>query len=110
MANFKFRPGLCLFYLSKPWLEPQARVPGLSRAGTPSADQAAQALKVRYASETGRDVCFQPRGAMAFRQAPLSDGHSFRLFNVSDDFNRVGKGIEFNLSLHLARMNIRSLN
>ncbi len=39
----------------------------------------------------------------------LSDGRSFRLFNVLDDFNREGLGIEVDLSLPAARV-IRSLD
>ena len=38
----------------------------------------------------------------------LSDGRTFRLFNVLDDFNREGLGIEVDLSLPSARV-IRSL-
>lgn len=32
--------------------------------------------------------------SMDFMHAPLADGHSFRPFNVLDDFNREGLGIE----------------
>ncbi len=39
----------------------------------------------------------------------LSDGRSFRLFNVIDDFNREGLGIEVDFSLPAERV-IRSLN
>jgi len=46
--------------------------------------------------------------SMDFMQDPLSDGRSFRLFNVIDDFNREGLGIEVDLSLPSARV-IRSL-
>lgn len=38
----------------------------------------------------------------------LTDGRSFRLFNVLDDYNREGLGIEVDLSLPSARV-IRSL-
>jgi hypothetical protein len=38
----------------------------------------------------------------------LADGRSFRLFNVLDDFNRQGLGIEVDLSLPSARV-IRAL-
>ena len=43
-----------------------------------------------------------------FMHDQLSDGRSFRLFNVLDDFNREGLGIEVDLSLPSARV-IRAL-
>ncbi|UHH10128.1 IS3 family transposase [Luteimonas fraxinea] len=46
--------------------------------------------------------------SMDFMHDQLSDGRSFRLFNVLDDFNREGLGIEVDLSLPAARV-IRSL-
>jgi putative transposase len=46
--------------------------------------------------------------SMDFMHDQLSDGRSFRLFNVLDDFNREGLGIEVDLSLPSARV-IRSL-
>ena len=45
---------------------------------------------------------------MDFMHDQLSDGRSFRLFNVIDDFNREGLGIEVDFSLPAARV-IRSL-
>ncbi len=45
---------------------------------------------------------------MDFMHDQLSDGRSFRMFNVLDDFNRQGLGIEADLSLPAARV-IRSL-
>lgn len=45
---------------------------------------------------------------MDFMHDQLSDGRSFRLFNVLDDFNREGLGIEVDLSLPAARV-IRAL-
>ena len=45
---------------------------------------------------------------MDFMHDQLADGRSFRLFNVLDDFNREGLGIEVDLSLPAARV-IRSL-
>jgi len=45
---------------------------------------------------------------MDFVHDQLADGRSFRLFNVLDDFNREGLGIEVDLSLPSARV-IRSL-
>ncbi|ATB60839.1 Xcd1 transposase peptide 2 (plasmid) [Xanthomonas citri pv. fuscans] len=45
---------------------------------------------------------------MDFMHDQLADGRSFRLFNVLDDFNREGLGIEVDLSLPSARV-IRSL-
>ena len=47
--------------------------------------------------------------SMDFMHDQLSDGRSFRLFNVLDDFNREGLGIEADLSLPAARV-IRSLD
>jgi putative transposase len=47
--------------------------------------------------------------SMDFMHDQLSDGRSFRLFNVLDDFNREGLGIEVDLSLPAARV-IRALN
>lgn len=47
--------------------------------------------------------------SMDFMHAWLSDGRSFRTFNVIDDFNREGLGIEVDLSLPALRV-IRSLN
>lgn len=46
--------------------------------------------------------------SMDFMHDQLSDGRSFRLFNVLDDYNREGLGIEVDLSLPSARV-IRSL-
>ncbi len=46
--------------------------------------------------------------SMDFMHDQLSDGRSFRLFNVLDDFNREGLGIEVDLSLPTARV-IRTL-
>ena len=46
--------------------------------------------------------------SMDFMHDQLSDGRSFRLFNVIDDFNREGLGIEVDLSLPSARV-IRAL-
>ena len=43
-----------------------------------------------------------------FMHDALSDGRSFRTFNVIDDFNREGLGIEVDLSLPSARI-IRAL-
>jgi putative transposase len=45
---------------------------------------------------------------MDFMHDQLDDGRSFRLFNVIDDFNREGLGIEVDLSLPAERV-IRSL-
>jgi putative transposase len=46
--------------------------------------------------------------SMDFMQYQLSDGRTFRLFNVIDDFNREGLGIEVDFSLPSERV-IRSL-
>jgi putative transposase len=46
---------------------------------------------------------------MDFMHDQLSDGRSFRLFNVIDDFNREGLGIEVDLSLPAERV-VRALN
>ena len=46
--------------------------------------------------------------SMDFMHDQLSDGRSYRLFNVIDDFNREGLGIEVDLSLPAERV-IRSL-
>jgi putative transposase len=46
--------------------------------------------------------------SMDFMHDQLADGRSFRLFNVLDDFNREGLGIEVDLSLPADRV-IRSL-
>ena len=46
--------------------------------------------------------------SMDFMHDGLSDGRSFRLFNVIDDFNREGLGIEVDFSLPAERV-IRSL-
>ena len=47
--------------------------------------------------------------SMDFMHDQLSDGRSFRLFNVIDDFNREGLGIEVDFSLSSERV-VRSLN
>lgn len=46
--------------------------------------------------------------SMDFMHDQLSDGRSYRLFNVLDDFNREGLGIEVDLSLPSTRV-VRSL-
>ena len=43
-------------------------------------------------------------GSMDFMHDPLSDGRSIRLFNVIDDFNREGLGIEVDFSLPSERV------
>ena len=43
---------------------------------------------------------------MDFRHHQLADGRGYRLFNVIDDYNREGLGIDVDLSLpssHVAR-------
>jgi putative transposase len=47
--------------------------------------------------------------SMDFMHDQLADGHSFRLFNVLDDFNREGLIIEADLSLPAARV-VRALD
>lgn len=47
--------------------------------------------------------------SMDFMHDQLGDGRSFRLFNVIDDYNREGLGIEVNFSLTTARV-MRSLD
>ena len=47
--------------------------------------------------------------SMDFMHDQLGDGRSFRTFNVIDDFNREGLGIEVDFSLPAARV-IRALN
>ena len=47
--------------------------------------------------------------SMDFMHDQLSDGRNFRLFNVLDDFNREGLGIDVDLSLPASRV-IRSLD
>lgn len=47
--------------------------------------------------------------SMDFMADQLSSGRHFRTFNVLDDFNREGLGIEVDLSLPAARV-VRSLN
>jgi putative transposase len=47
--------------------------------------------------------------SMDFMHDQLSDGRSFRLFNVLDDFNREGLGIEADFSLPAVRV-IRALD
>jgi putative transposase len=47
--------------------------------------------------------------SMDFMHDQLSDGRSFRLFNVLDDFNREGLGFEANFSLPAVRV-IRALD
>ena len=59
------------------------------------------------------DKLAEPEGinhvwSMDFMHDQLSDGRGFRLFNVIDDYNREGLGIEVDLSLPSARV-IRSL-
>lgn len=46
---------------------------------------------------------------MDFMHDQLSDGRTYRLFNVIDDFNREGLGIEVDFSLPTGRV-IRSLD
>ena len=46
---------------------------------------------------------------MDFMHAQLSDGRSFRTFNVIDDFNREGLAVEVDISLPALRV-IRTLN
>lgn len=50
---------------------------------------------------------------MDFMSGALKDGRSFRTFNVIDDFNREGLGVDVDLSLPSLRVIaylIRSLN
>jgi len=52
---------------------------------------------------------FNDTWSMDFMHDQLSDGRSFRTFNVIDDFNREGLGIEVGFSLPATRV-IRALN
>lgn len=54
-------------------------------------------------------VAINQSWAMDFMHDQLSDGRSFRLFNVIDDFNREGLGMEVDFSLPAERV-IRALN
>lgn len=54
-------------------------------------------------------VAINQSWSMDFMHDQLSDGRSFRLFNVIDDFNREGPGIEVDFSLPAERV-IRSLD
>lgn len=73
-------------------------------------------LRIRPRKRLKRDVPERlsvPEGpnqvwSMDYMHDQLSDGRSFRLFNVIDDYNREGLGIEVDLSLPSARV-IRSL-
>ena len=53
--------------------------------------------------------CANESWSMDFMHDQLSDGRSFRLLNVIDDFNREGLGIEVDFSLPSARV-IRTLD
>jgi len=46
---------------------------------------------------------------MDFMHDQLADGRSYRLFNVIDDCNREGLGIEVDFSLHAERV-VRALD
>lgn len=91
-------------------LEPQARLSHLSGVGTESADQAEEAHRAREKPQPlAVPDAINQVWSMDFMHDQLSDGRSFRLFNVLDDFNREGLGIEVDLSLPAARV-IRSLD
>ena len=55
-----------------------------------------------------RDGPIRGTWSVDFMHAALSDGRAYRLFNVIDDFNREGLGIEVDLSLPAERV-IRAL-
>ena len=54
-------------------------------------------------------TCINHTWSMDFMHAHLSDNRSFKLFNVIDDFNREGLGIDVDFSLPSARV-IRALD
>lgn len=89
-------------------LESQARLSHLPGAGAEPADQAEEAHRAREATAIGRTADDQPGLVNGFHARPVKRRRSFRLFNVLDDFNREGLGIEVALSLPAARV-IRSL-
>ena len=99
---------------SGPFMEPQARLPHLLRAGTEPADQTPQAVETGQTRRSGPtlwpDALARRSGptlwpdALAVPETPnitwsmdfmadrLGDGRQFRLLNVLDDFNREGLG------------------
>ena len=90
-------------------MEPQARLPHLQAAG---ALNLRIKPKRRLVRETPRPLAVPEAinevWSMDFMHDNLDDGRQYRLFNVLDDFNREGLGIEVDLSLPSARV-IRSL-
>ena len=86
---------------SGPFMEPQARLPHLLRAGTEPADQTPQAVETGQTRRSGPtlwpDALAVPETpnitwSMDFMADRLGDGRQFRLLNVLDDFNREGLG------------------
>jgi transposase InsO family protein len=88
--------------------ESQTGLPYLPRAGIEPSHQAQEAHRARAARAVGGARYHQPNWSMDFMHDQLSDGRSFRLFDVLDDFNREGLDVEVDLSLPSARA-IRAL-
>ncbi len=91
-------------------VEPQARLSHLPAAGAEPADQAQAAPGARECRSRWR---FRRRSTRCGRWTSCTTtwttAGSIRLFNVLDDFNREGLGIEVDLSLPSARV-IRALD
>lgn len=72
-------------------------------------DQVEKANRAGEAGANSRPGIHQPVRSMDFMHDQLSDGRSYRLFNVIDDFNRETLAIDIDLSLPSARV-VRALD
>jgi len=72
---------------------------GLSGAGAQYEDQSPKTLAARKANPLSVPPAPNQVCSMDFMHDQVSDGRSFRLFNVIDDCNREALGIEVDFSL-----------
>ena len=90
-------------------LESQACLPYLSGAGTEMRIKPKKRLKRDKPVSLAAPSTINETWSMDFMHDQLGDGRSFRLFNILDDCNREGLGIEVDFSIPTERV-IRTLN
>lgn len=75
-------------------MESQAGLPHLQAAGAQFTDQVSHALGARNVRGLDPALDIKQVWSIESMEDQLDDGRVFRLFNVSDNFNRAAIGIE----------------
>ena len=100
---------LVLAQCERSQVEPQACIPYLPGAGVELAYQAQETLGGEKSAALAVPDAKNEVWSMDFMYDQLSDGRSYHLFNMIDDFNREGLTIDVDLSLPAERVK-RSLD